>query len=75
MNAIIIIVISKLITRQIIDIMIAIIVLLQLLLTTNIGLKYEYADTMGNVFAKLITMSIISIAAISLLECRFIYFW
>lgn len=67
--------ISKLITRQIIDIMIAIIVLLQLLLTTNIGLKYDYADTMGNVFAKLITMSIISIAAISLLECRFIYFW
>ena len=75
MNAIIIIVISKLITRQIIDIMIAIIVLLQLLLTTNIGLKYDYADTMGNVFAKLITMSIISIALISLLQCRFIYFW
>ena len=67
--------ISKLITRQIIDIMIAIIVLLQLLLTTNIGLKYDYADTMGNVFAKLITMSIISIALISLLQCRFIYFW
>ena len=75
MNVIIIIVISKLITRQIIDIMIAIIVLLQLLLTTNIGLKYDYADTMGNVFAKLITMSIISIALISLLQCRFIYFW